>query len=103
MRLDYTVQRGSDWSTMLHLETSDGVPIDITGATVEFIVENLVTAEAVIDVSAGEALLTLLPVDTEDAPDQRTAYLYNVKVTSSGGDVTYPQRGLFIVLPTLAE
>jgi hypothetical protein len=101
MRLDYTIIRGSDWDTMLELEDSDGVAIDLSGAAVEFIVANLFSATAVADVSAGEAMITVLPEDTEGAPDQRVAYPYMVRVTDSGGGITFPQRGLFVVLPSV--
>ena len=101
MRLDYTVMRGSDWSTMLDLEDYTGTPIDTDTSTVEFIVDDLFSKTAVDDVSTGESLVTITPADTEDAPDQRTAYRYNVKVTTAAGLVTYPQRGLFIVLPSI--
>lgn len=103
MRLDYTVIRGSDWSTMLDLSDDTGTPIDIDTATVEFIVDNLFTKTAVDDVSTGEALVSIVPADTEDCPDQRTAYAYNVKVTTALGAVTYPQRGLFVVLPNVTD
>lgn len=101
MRLNYTVMRGSDWSTMLELTDYTGTPIDIDTATVEFIVDGLFSKTAVDDASTGEAMLTITPADTEDAPDQRSAYPYNVKVTSATGEITYPQRGLFIVLPSI--
>lgn len=100
-KVDYTVIRGSDWSTMLEIEDYTGTPINTDTSTVEFIVDNLFSVTAVDDASTGESLVTITPADTEDAPDVRTAYQYNVKVTTSAGKITYPQRGLFIVLPSI--
>lgn len=102
MRIDYTVIRNSDRIIELELATADGEPIDLAGATIDFIVDDLFQVEATADVSAGDAIVELVPEDTADSPDQRCAYPYNVKVTAGDGTVTFPQRGLFIVLPEAA-
>jgi hypothetical protein len=99
MRIDYTVIRNSDRIIELELATADGEPVDLAGSVVDFIVDGLFEVQATADVSAGDAIVELVPEDTADAPDTRRAYPYNVKVTAGSGEVTFPQRGLFIVLP----
>lgn len=103
MRIDYTVIRNSDRIIELELESAAGDGIDLAGSTVDFIVDGLFEVQATADVSAGDAIVELVPEDTSGAPERRCAYAYNVKVTEGDGTVTFPQRGLFIVLPDVTE
>lgn len=103
MRIDYQVIRGDDRTIQLELADGAGTPLSLTGATVRFIVDDLFSTTATLDESAGEALVTVAAEDTEGAPDIRAVYRYNVKVTASDGDVSTPQRGLFIVLPNVLD
>jgi hypothetical protein len=55
-----------------------------------------------IDASAGEVFVDVSPGDTEDAPDYRKAYPYEVELTITGIGVVTARRGLFVVNPDLA-
>lgn len=104
MRLDYTMVRGDTRTFDLPLLDANGAAYDPAEiASLEFKVADLFTATVgdgiAIDESSGDVTLTVSPTDTEDAPDVRMAYPYDVQVTLDDGTINTPQRGLFIVLP----
>lgn len=101
MRTDFTVVRRDTRTLEFDLTLADNTPLSLVGATVEFIVDDLFTREMTVDDSSGEVSLTLDSEDTENAPDMRRTYNYQVKVTESDGDIFTPQRGRFTVLPDL--
>jgi hypothetical protein len=55
-----------------------------------------------IDESAGEVFVDVSPSDTEDAPDYRKAYPYEIELTMTGIGVVTARQGLFVVKPDLA-
>ena len=75
----------------------------IAGSTVRMTVDGLFTRTAVLDESGGEILVTLTPEDTEDCPDRRTVYAWELEATEQDGDVKTLRRGRFVVLPDLAH
>lgn len=62
-----------------------------------------VLADFTLDESAGDIAVTIDPADTEDAPDARMAYRYDLQVTLTDGTVNTARRGLFIVTPDVTE
>ena len=56
-----------------------------------------------IDESAGEVFVDISPSDTEDAPDYRKAYRYEVELTITSVGVVTARTGLFVVKPDLAD
>lgn len=102
MSIDLTIVRGDTRTYDLSLVYADATVPDLAGATVDFIVDGLFRADAsdvIVDESSGEATVTVNPTDTEDSPNRRTSYRYNVQVTTADGTVLTTQRGLFAVLP----
>lgn len=106
MRLDITMTRGDTRTFELPLLDDNGAAYDFTGAAIAFKTA-LFTATVgdgiAVDDSSGDVTLTVSPTDTEDAPDVRMAYPYDVQVTLADGTVNTPQRGLFIVLPDVLD
>lgn len=74
------------------------------GDTAEFVVEDLFDKTVAVDADPGSGYATaffeLDAVDTEDAPDYRRTYRYDLSVTHEGNNLTV-RRGLFVVLPDL--
>lgn len=101
MRIDYTVVRGDTRVIDLDLLDRYGQAFDFSGASVVMRVADLFDKDLTdgIDLSSGDLTVTIEPEDTEGAPDQRTAYAYDIAVTEADGTVSTAQRGLFIVLP----
>lgn len=105
MRTDLTMTRGDSREFSVTVSDAAGDPYDLTDATISFTVDDLFDAKTVgagITVTApetGVAVITIDPADTEDAPDRRTAYDYDVQIILADGRVKTPLRGLFIVLP----
>ena len=105
MRLDYTLIRGDTRTLDLDLtDPETGMAYDLSGATVILTVEDLFTKSLAdgIDESSGSVTVTIDPEDTEDAPDYRARYRYDVQVTTAAGAVTTPQRGTILVLPDVS-
>jgi hypothetical protein len=109
MRVDYTLIRGD--SRELDLDLTDPMTqmaYNLAGAGVIFTVDDsLFDAKTVgdgitVDESSGSVTVTLDPEDTQNAPDYRARYRYDVQVTDSAGAVTTPQRGWLIVLPDVS-
>lgn len=73
----------------------------ISGATVRFTICDLLTREALIDESAGDIIVSLVPADTEDAPDRRSVYRYEVEAEEQAGEIHTLRRGRFVILPDL--
>jgi hypothetical protein len=105
MREDITVIRGDSVTLVVTVTDAAGLAYDLTGAAVAFTVgtigiEKTVGAGITVSTPAtGVASIAVGPTDTEDAPDQRTAYPYDVQITLADGSAKTPIRGLFIVLP----
>lgn len=105
MRLDYTIVRNGTKIIDLDLLDRNGVPFEFAGATVVMRVADLFEKDltAGIDLSSGDLTVTIDPEDTEDCPDQRSAYPYDITVTEADGTVSKAQRGLFIVIPDVDD
>lgn len=101
MRVDYVVVRHDNRTLEFDLTNDDDAPLNLVGATVNFIVDDLFTRAVDVDESSGEAALKLEYDDTDGAPDCRRSYRYEVQVTEADGDRFTPQRGRFTVLPDL--
>lgn len=100
MRENIVVYRG-DTRILERTLRAGGAPMDLDGTTVTLTVETLF--EKVGDVvagsgGAGDVEFTLDPADTEDAPNWRSVYRYDIQV-DDGGDITTPLYGDFIVIP----
>lgn len=96
--------RGDSGTFEVTLTDSAGDPLDLTGASVDFTVGDLIEKSlgdgvAVATPVSGVAVITLDPEDTEDASDYRRAYRYDVQVTLADGTVRTPIRGLFVLVP----
>ena len=89
------------------LADGEGIAYDLNAVTAaEFRVDGLfekALADFDLDPSAGELSLDIEPADTEDGPDERRAYRYDLQLTFMGGDVKTVRRGLFIVVPDVAD
>jgi len=106
-----TVVRGDTWDFTVTLVDPNGDPYDLTDCELTFTVEGLVSktlgagitidpdGDPAPDPETGIAGITLDAGDTSAAPDRRTAYPYDVQLTTSTGEVRTPIRGLFIVVP----
>lgn len=101
---DLSLIRGDSSELSLTLTDNAGDPYDLTDATVIMTVDDLFEKSigsgiTVDDPTSGVAAITVDPADTEDAPDARCAYRYDVQVTLSDGSIKTPVRGLFVVIP----
>lgn len=104
MRENIVVYRG-DSRLLERTLRWQGEDMDITGTTVTLTVQDLF--EKTGDVVAGsggggEVEFALTPEDTEDAPDYRRTYHYDIQV-DDGGVITTPLYGDFIVIPDVTE
>lgn len=105
---DISMVRGDSVTLSLTLTDSVGAPYDLTAADITFTVDDLITKTVgagitVADPLTGVAAIALDPADTEDCPDIRAAYRYDVQITLSSGSVKTPIRGLFVVLPDVTN
>jgi hypothetical protein len=104
--------RGDHETYAITLSDADGDPLDLDtvteiwftvrcsyGAAVD--IEKTLTGGGitVTDADAGTAQITLDPEDTDDFPDRRVSYPYDVQVLSSTGDIATPIRGRIRVSP----
>ena len=104
MRENIVVYRGDDRTLERQLRYQ-GAPMDLDGTTVTLTVQDLFeTTGTVVSGSGGngEVEFTLLPDDTDGAPDYRRTYHYDIQV-NDGGVITTPLYGDFIVLPDVTE
>lgn len=88
-----------------------GIPMNLIGTEITFTVKDLFskTLDAGIELvppdsgtEPGVIEITVDPADTQDVPDYRAIYRYDVQV-DDGGIITTPLRGWFIVLPDVTE
>jgi hypothetical protein len=108
MNNQITITRGDDRELELTLTDGGGAPIDLTGASLWFTVENLFqkTLADGIAVSApltGVAIISIEAGDTSGSPDRRVAYPYDVQVRTSLGKTKTPIRGVLVVKPDITE
>lgn len=110
MRENIVITRG-DTKFIERTLLEGGLPMTLTGTTITFTVERLFTKtiDAGIELvppdsgtEPGEIVITVDPEDTQDAPDYRAVYRYDVQV-DDGGVVTTPLLGDFIVIPDVTE
>lgn len=104
MRQDITAIRGDTVALSVTVTDSAGLAYDLTGAAVVMTVGDLFSKSVgdgitVAAPATGVASIAVDPADTQDAPDQRVAYPYDVQITLADGSVKTPIRGQFIVLP----
>lgn len=93
-----TVTRGDD------RELTFTIAADYTDTTASFTVDGLFTNTGTVEVSSGgetTVTVTVAGADTEDAPDVRRAYRYELQMTDTGGEVQTVRRGLLVVIPDL--
>lgn len=117
IRLDLTVQEGASWSQTYTHRGADGLPVDLTGWSADFVVgyqrgadmphSILIAASYVAPIitlaNDGLVTMTLAPLDTwrglfasnqiNDRPDQ---YFYNLDLTDPAGTVFRPLQGRLI-------
>ena len=104
MRENIVVMRGDNrlLERTLHWQ---GEPMDVTGSTVTLTVQDLFTKDGDVVAGSGgggEVEFAIEPADTEDAPDYRRTYHYDIQV-DDGGVITTPLYGDFIVVPDVTE
>jgi hypothetical protein len=87
------------------LEDPDGVAYDLNDLTaISFTVDGLFTKtldDFDIDESAGDLMVDVEPADTEDAPDRRRAYRYELELTLADVGIRTVRRGLFVLVPDI--
>jgi hypothetical protein len=103
MRTNLVMTRGTERTFTLNLENADGDLPTLANATAELIVANAFTKTATIDESAGEATVTVEPVDTAGLSSWRFTVPYNVKLTEQDGTVLVPQAGWFTLVPDVED
>jgi hypothetical protein len=88
-----------------------GIPMDLIGTEITFTVKDLFakTLDNGIELvppdsgtEPGMIAITIDPADTEDVPDYRKVYRYDIEV-DDGGTITTPLYGDFIVIPDVTE
>jgi hypothetical protein len=93
-----TVTRGDDRTLAIVIDD------EYAGDTAVFVVEDLFDKTLTVDEDPGSGYATanveLVAEDTENAPDLRRAYRYDLSVTHDGDNLTI-LRGLFVVQPDL--
>jgi hypothetical protein len=99
-----TMTRGDSRTYSVTISDLEGEAYDLTGASVWFTVHDLIEKQvgSGIEIEApetGVAVVTINPEDTEDVPDRRTVYRYDVQIQLADGDVKTPVRGLFVITP----
>jgi len=106
VRKNYVITRG-DSKFLEETLNESGTPMDLTTAAVTFTVGDLFskTLNAGIELvppdsgtDPGEITIQIDPADTEDCPDYRKVYHYDIEVVDDGV-VTTPQYGDLTVLP----
>jgi hypothetical protein len=103
-----TVTRGDSRTLdFSDVEDSDGVAYDLNDVTgIIFRVDGLfrkTISDFDIDESSGDITVDISAGDTEDAPDYRRAYRYELEFTITGVGIRTVRRGLFVVTPELTD
>ena len=99
-----TMTRGDTRTLTLTLTNAEGDAYDLTGADVWFQAGDLVAKSlgdgiTVSSPATGVASILISSADTEDAPDCRMAYPYNVQLELADGSTVTPVRGLLVIVP----
>jgi hypothetical protein len=99
-----TMTRGDSRTYSVTISDLEGDPYDLTGASVWFTVDGLIEKQVGSGIeietpASGVAVVTIDASDTEDVPDRRTVYRYDVQIQLADGTVKTPIRGLFVITP----
>lgn len=93
-----TMTRGDDRTFAIVIDD------EYVSDTATLIVDGLLTKTATVGSDPGSGYATasfdIASADTEDVPDRRTTYRYEVSVDNEGDTVTV-RRGILVVLPDL--
>lgn len=89
------------------IEDPGGTAYDLNNVTaIAFRVDGLflkTLADFDIDPSAGEMLVDVVPADTEDCPNHRAVYRYDLELTITDIGTRTVRRGLFVVMPDVTN
>jgi len=95
------VPQGDDATVTANIKDAAGANLNLTGATVEFIVYDadtvLFTKNATIVGAATNGNISV-PIDDDDTDDLRGLYIYKIKVTDSGGNISTVRVENFLVV-----
>lgn len=110
---DFVVPQGVTYPIRMRWTDSGGTPISLSGASVRAQLRlSYTSTAAVIDctIANGKAYLDgtdwyfgfdLLPEDTSDL--EATTYVYDLVVTTAGGDVTRAMQGKISLTPSVTR
>ena len=104
-----TIEQGATFSRVITWEDSEGTPINLTDYTAEAQVRRTYASDSelvamtatITDAGAGEITLGLTAEQTEALPENSTSsvYVWDLELTSSGGQVTRLLQGTVRVSP----
>ena len=103
MRENIVVYRG-DSRLLERTLLWQGAPMDLDGTTVTLTVQGLFEKDGDVVMGSGgsgEVTFDIDPTDTQDAPDYRKTYHYDIEVDDAG-EITTPLYGDFIVIPDVS-
>jgi hypothetical protein len=102
------IDQGTTFSSIISLTNQNGTPMNLTNFTVKsqfrksFSSSTAVNFTASIyDAAAGKVRLQLSPSDTSNIRAGR--YLYDIELTSPGGEKIRPLEGLVILTPEITK
>lgn len=109
--LNISCNRGDTAEFQVQTERN-GVPIDLTGATIVMSVRRNVASPVLFTKSVGSGItvasptsgamaIHLLSADTSVLPNESFAYIYDIRVTTSGGDTWCVAEGTFQLNPVV--
>ena len=102
------IDQGTTFSSIVTLTDQIGSPLNLTGYTVASQFRKSYQSSTAIsftasiyDANAGKVRLQLSPEDTTDVKAGR--YLYDIELTSSGGEKSRALEGLVILTPEITK
>ena len=110
--LDLTFPQGATWKLALTWRDSDNDPVNLSGYTAAMQIRRRASAPVVLSAATGGAGITLGGVagtvavtfpatDTDDVKSGR--YVYDLELTSAGGEVTRLIEGTVTVTPEVTQ
>ena len=100
---DIALVRGETVTVQVTVSDADGVPVDLTGYTIEWRASNGLkrsTTDATITIAGPVFTFTLAANDTEVAPNQPASYPHEAKAKNLGGVVKQVLTGNLVLAAT---
>lgn len=105
---NFTINQGETWAADLFVEDSDGNAFSLSGYTVASQLRRLPASSGYYNITsnvtyAASGQITLSLTANETSAINYGEYMYDVEITSSGGDVTRILQGTITITPEITR